>query len=300
MKSYPFLPDMSNRMEKENELTHTFSFLKRTKVGNSLLNRPIYAYTLGNPQTQTLYAGAFHGMEWLTSLILLQFLEHCCFSVQNSCCIFGTELYRILCQNGVTVIPCVNPDGVEIQLFGSSAAEQYKTLIDGITENTSKWQANARGVDLNHNFGAGWKELKALERENHFTSPNPTRYGGEQPESEPEVQALVQFCKENPFCRAFAFHSQGREIYWDFGTDTPEESFMLAKQLGAVSGYLVSKPEGLAVGGGFKDWFIQYFKRPGFTIEIGRGKNPLPLKDFTAEYPKIFPLLCRGIQIQNP
>lgn len=297
MKSYPFLPDVQNRQEKENELIQTFPFLKRKQVGNSLLNRPIYAYTLGNPQTQTLFAGAFHGMEWLTSLILLQFLEHCSLSVQKHQCMNGCDLYRILLQKGVTVIPCINPDGVEIQLHGSETAKPFKSLIDRITKDTSKWQANARGVDLNHNFDAGWQELKALERKNHFTKPNTTRYGGENPESEPEVRMLVNFCKENQFCRAFAFHSQGREIYWNFGPNTPKESFELANQLGAVSGYQVSKPEGLAVGGGFKDWFIQYFKRPGFTIEIGLGENPLPLTDFSEEYPRLFPLLCRGIQI---
>ena len=27
---------------------------------------------------------------------------------------------------------------------------------------------------------------------------------------------------------------------------------------------------------GFKDWFLQVFKRPAFTIEAGLGENPLP------------------------
>jgi len=35
---------------------------------------------------------------------------------------------------------------------------------------------------------------------------------------------------------------------------------------------------------GCKDWFISKFNRPGFTIECGKGKNPLPLSDFVGIY----------------
>ena len=35
---------------------------------------------------------------------------------------------------------------------------------------------------------------------------------------------------------------------------------------------------------GYKDWFIQAFRRPGFTIEVGSGTNPLPLSQFDEIY----------------
>ena len=53
----------------------------------------------------------------------------------------------------------------------------------------------------------------------------------------------------------------------------------MAEIMGATSGYAVADPEGLASHGGFKDWFISCFCRPAFTIEIGKGENPLPLSD---------------------
>ena len=56
--------------------------------------------------------------------------------------------------------------------------------------------------------------------------------------------------------------------------------------LGASSGYRVADPEGMASHGGFKDWFISAFGRPGFTIEFGLGENPLPLEDFEPIYRK--------------
>ena len=57
------------------------------------------------------------------------------------------------------------------------------------------------------------------------------------------------------------------------------------------SGYAVSAPEGLASHGGFKDWFLQEFRRPAFTIEIGKGKNPLPLSDFPDIYARLQEML---------
>ena len=61
----------------------------------------------------------------------------------------------------------------------------------------------------------------------------------------------------------------------------------MALKMAELSGYKLSAPEGLAVGGGFKDWFIEEFAKPGFTIEIGKGKNPLPLSDIVEIYDKL-------------
>ena len=61
----------------------------------------------------------------------------------------------------------------------------------------------------------------------------------------------------------------------------------LAQKMSVVSGYRVASPEPMATGGGFKDWFISRFHRCGFTVEMGLGQNPLPLRDFETEYPLV-------------
>lgn len=53
------------------------------------------------------------------------------------------------------------------------------------------------------------------------------------------------------------------------------------------SGYRLVENDGLASHGGFKDWFLSEFERPGFTFEIGRGENPLPLSSFERIYEKL-------------
>ena len=62
---------------------------------------------------------------------------------------------------------------------------------------------------------------------------------------------------------------------------------MMAKIFAASSGYRLVENDGLASHGGFKDWFLSEFERPGFTFEIGRGENPLPLSSFERIYEKL-------------
>jgi g-D-glutamyl-meso-diaminopimelate peptidase len=47
---------------------------------------------------------------------------------------------------------------------------------------------------------------------------------------------------------------------------------------------VLSDPEGVASYAGYKDWFIQDWRRPGYTIEVGLGKNPLPISQFNKIY----------------
>ena len=35
---------------------------------------------------------------------------------------------------------------------------------------------------------------------------------------------------------------------------------------------------------GYRDWFISFYNRPGFTIETGKGINPLPISQFERIY----------------
>jgi g-D-glutamyl-meso-diaminopimelate peptidase len=174
---------------------------------------------------------------------------------------------------------------------------KYKPLVEEVSDNTDKWQANARGVDINHNFNAGWCTLKERELSRNIKCPSPTRFGGNCPESEPETKALTGLCQRTDFERAIALHSQGREIYCSFGKHTPVLSFRLASVFSQASGYNIGFPEEIATGGGFKDWFIEKFRRPALTIEMGLGENPLPLSDFEEEYEILKSILCLGVVV---
>lgn len=264
-----------------------YGFLGMTPIGRSLLGRDIPALWLGEGHDAVLYAAAFHAQESITALVLLRLCEQICRAAEQGVLLEGLELRGILAERRLVFLPLVNPDGVDIALHGSKAAGRFCSQAAALGADTKGlWQANARGVDLNHNFNAGWNLLHEQERAAGILGPAPRRYGGPHPESEPETAALVRLCRATPFRLALALHTQGEEIYWHYGDRTPPRARMMAEVLAASGGYTVSHPEGLAAHGGFKDWFIDTFARPGFTLEMGKGHNPLPLSDFEKLYAK--------------
>lgn len=72
------------------------------------------------------------------------------------------------------------------------------------------WQANIKGVDLNHNYNASWYESKIAEESYGVYGPGPTRYGGPYPESEPESRSVADFTRNHNFRLILAYHSQGK------------------------------------------------------------------------------------------
>lgn len=272
------------------------AFLSRDTIGESRCARPIDLLSVGNRRKQVLFAAGFHGMEWITTMLMLRFVDELCGCVKMGRSMCGIRVGTFLNRRGLAVIPCVNPDGVEIQIHGSESAGSYRDAVErACGGNTSRWQANAAGVDINHNFSAGWEELKKLELENGINAPAPTRYGGSSPESEPESRTIASYCRTGSISHALAFHSQGEEIYWSYGDYHEPEALRMAKLMSHSSGYKLGEAEGLACGGGFKDWFVDKFRRPAFTVEIGKGKNPLPAEQLDSIYEGLREMLVLAV-----
>ena len=292
----PCVFDYEKNRELFYALRQRYTLADYTVCGHSWAGRALFSLSIGTGSKRVLLTGGFHGQEWMTSLILLRFFERMCGALENKTRLCGIRLANALTDRTVVIIPCVNQDGVQIALKGASGAGCYAGLCHRISAgNFSDWNANARGVDINHNFDAGWEILRQMEINEGIRGPAPRRYGGSAPESEPETGALTALCRQVNFRHALALHSQGEEIYWEYGENTPERSHLMAKILSASSEYKLVKNEGLCSHGGFKDWFIEEFSRPAFTIEAGLGKNPLPLSDFEGIYSKIEEMLLLSV-----
>lgn len=285
--------DVKKAEELEKFLLSKYRFLKRFVIGHTILSRRIVSFSIG--KGGILCCGAFHGAERITAMILYKFLDEVCELMKND-----RQFFDAVIHNGLTVVPMVNPDGVEISANSVHTAGLKSEFVSEYLVKAGlphkKWQANARGVDINHNFDAGFHEVKENERKMGITEPSPTRYGGIYPESERETQALCDLCRDDDYTLAVALHSQGREIYYDYGANTPRQSLYLAQEMAKLSGYRVSQPSGIAVGGGFKDWFIEKFCRPAFTLEVGEGENPLSPDVFDSEYPRVSKMLFYLLQ----
>lgn len=270
-------------------ILNSYKTVRKFVIGKTMCRRNIVAYNIGNG-SGLLICSAFHGMERITSAMSLRFLRDVCEKMKSD-----GDFATFVMQKGLNIVPMVNPDGIEISVNGVETAGERAEFVSNCLVSAgmpnTKWQANACGVDINHNFDAGFDKVKENERKMGITSPSYTRFGGKFAESERETKALCDLCRRNNFQIAVALHTQGREIYYDFGEHTPQNSLEIAQELSALSGYEVSSPQGIAVGGGFKDWFIEKFHRPAFTLEIGKGINPLSPEIFDTEYPLVSNML---------
>ena len=81
-----------------------------------------------------------------------------------------------------------------------------------------------------------------------------------------------------------AYHTQGKEIYWTFQNYETSNARRIGEIFASVSGYTLTSPDFNSSFAGYKDWFLQTYKKPGYTIEAGFGNNPLPITQFNEIY----------------
>ncbi len=265
-----------------------YPFARLRRFGKSVIGKEIIGLEIGSGVSKVIFAGAFHGMERLTATVLLRFAETLSEAIATHGDCAGVDARQGILGKSLIVIPVVNPDGYDIALKGVSGAGNQAAKINRYCGGDfHRWNANARGVDINHNFDAGWEQLRKIEWEMGIHGPAPRRFGGYSPESEPETVALTMLCRNEEISHVLAFHSQGEIIYWNYGENTPGKAKKMARILAASSGYALEESMGISSHGGFKDWFIKEFSKPGFTVEIGKGENPLDPSELESIYARI-------------
>ena len=283
--------DYALLMEYLEIFTERYYFMDFQYIGKSIMGRKIPMIRLGYGSDRSLlYVGAHHGMEWITSIILLRFINEFCEIYKGGRTVYGLDLAYLYNTRSIYIVPMLNPDGVDYQINGLSPDNPIRERLiamNGGSSDFSSWQANGRGVDLNHNYNYGFMEYKAIEQATGIINGAPTRYSGECPESEPEVSALCNIIRTCDIKMILTLHSQGEEIYYTSGGKVAPRSESIVKLLAKMSGYTPSSPEGMASFGGLTDWYIHEFNQPSFTIECGKGKNPLPLEDYFPIYMRL-------------
>ena len=273
--------------EEIRALLKAYPILSRRVLCKSLLGREVPLLLLGNGQRKLLYVAAHHGTEHITTDVLLRFVADLCEAAAAPRAPYALPLASLLSHRMLCFVPMLNPDGVSISLGigGDPLAERRMRMCPG--GDFSHWQANARGVDLNHNYAVGFGEYKRLERETGICGGAPTRYSGEGPESEPECAALAGFVRTVLPAFVLSLHSQGEEIYWRGGGVELPHFRAVALRMASLSGYRLAEPEGSAAYGGLCDYTTAALGIPSITLECGRGENPLPPRDAPMIYARL-------------
>ncbi|WP_126428482.1 LysM peptidoglycan-binding domain-containing protein [Brevibacillus marinus] len=276
-------------------LARRYPFIEVTSIGRSVLGRSIPAVRLGTGAKEVHYNGSFHANEYITTAILLKFIEEYAQALEGNRSIGTFNIPALYNQTSLWIVPMVNPDGVELVLEGITPDHPYfaEVLeINGGSRNFSGWKANIRGVDLNDQFPARWEEEAARRAPD---GPAPRDYPGPAPLSEPESQAMAAFTQAHDFRLVIAFHTQGEVIFWGYRGLEPTESETIVSRFAEVSGYQPIRY--VESDAGYKDWFIQEYRRPGFTVELGRGVNPLPFSHFWDIWGKTIGILLTGLVV---
>ncbi|WP_227936148.1 M14 family metallopeptidase [Alkalihalobacillus deserti] len=246
-------------------------------IGYSVMNKPLYALSIGSGKKEIFYSAGWHANEWHTSKFLTQYIEELALHQEKGLSWHGYDIKKILQEVRLYVVPLVNPDGMDLVLQGIYEGHPYLKEVLAINKGMRRfdhWSSNIRGVDLNHQWPAGW-EIEAKESPQE---PWSRHYSGKAPLTEPEAIAVHQFTKQHSFAYVLAFHSQGQVIYWGYRGMEPLESKEMVGRLSLASSY--TPIHTADSDGGYKDWFIQETGRPGFTIEVGVGTNPLPIEAY--------------------
>ena len=283
--------DSAKMQETIRSMLSVYPFLDCFCIGKSILGKEIPVLIMGAGKRNFLYVGAHHGMEWITSSVLLCYANEFCHLYRANGKIGKRSVGSLWEQFRIHIVPMLNPDGVNYAIHG---VDQHNPLrervlrMNGGSADLSRWQANARGVDLNHNYNAGFAEYKKLEAVEGIACGAPTRYSGEAPESEPEVRALCNYIRfHHPFGAILTFHTQGEELFWKSHGKAFANSESAIRKLALESGYLLNEAEGLAAYGGLTDWCIGSDLAPAVTFECGKGRNPLPVSDFFSIYARL-------------
>ncbi|MBO7218159.1 MAG: hypothetical protein J6V50_05605, partial [Clostridia bacterium] len=141
-------------------LCSEYPFVKSTVIGKSVMGKDIPAVKIGEGSEYVLFAGGFHGSEHITASLLLRFCEELCKAYKNDLSLEGLNVRRAMLGRGLVIIPAVNPDGCEISRFGAAATGGSRFIRKICAGDYSRYNANARGVDINHNFDADWEILR--------------------------------------------------------------------------------------------------------------------------------------------
>ncbi len=272
------------------ELVRTYPFCRTELLATTDFQRPVRTLVIGQGDRKVIFSAAHHANEWITALVLLKFAEELAEAIRSEGNIFGVSAQTVARAATIYMVPMVDPDGVDLVVGAIPEGSVQFDLAQRLAQNypaipfPKGWKANLLGVDLNLQYPAGWLQAREIKFSQGFTRPGPRDYVGRAPLNQFESRALAGYTEFIDPDLVLAYHSQGKEIYWEFQDYQVPGARELGEEFARVSGYTLTEVAYNSSFAGYKDWFIKQFRKPGYTIEVGSGTNPLPIEQFDEIY----------------
>ena len=283
------------------ELVKTYPFCRTEVLATTAYQRPLRTLVLGNGPGKLLLSASHHANEWITTLVLLKYAEDLCAAYEQGGTVDGVPASQLLEAATIHMVPMVDPDGVDLVtgaiVPGSipyEAALRMSKFYPQIPF-PEGWKANLLGVDLNLQYPAGWLQAREIKFSQGFTRPGPRDFVGRAPLNQVESRAMADYTEAVDPLAVIAFHSQGKVIYWQFEDIQVPGARELGEAMAKISGYALADTPYESSFAGYKDWFIKYWKRPGYTVEVGQGTSPLPISQFDEIYSACRPLITTAV-----
>ncbi len=279
------------------DIVNTYPFCRTEILATTAFQRPIPTLVIGNGPRKVIYTASHHANEWITTPVLLKFAEELAQAIQFGDRIYNRDARELAEQVTIYMVPMVNPDGVDLVTGAIQPGSAQYQLAEQLSANypfipfPDGWKANLLGVDLNLQYPAGWLRAREIKFSQGFTKPGPRDFVGIAALDQFESRALAGYTRYIDPDLILAYHAQGKEIYWQFQDIEISGARDLGQKMADASGYTLADVPYASGFAGYKDWFIQEFRRPGYTIEVGQGINPLPLSQFDEIYRDNLPIL---------
>lgn len=284
------------------KIVDTYPFCRTEVLATTDFQRPLRTLVIGTGPRKVIYSASHHANEWITTLVLLKFAEEFAKAIQEGTRIGNVDARTLADAVTIYMVPMVDPDGVDLVTGAIVEGDIQFELARRISQDFPSipfpdgWKANLLGTDLNLNYPAGWLMAREIKFSQGFTKPAPRDYVGRAPLNQAESRALAGYTEFIDPELVLAYHAQGKEIYWQFMDYEVPGAEELGQRMAAASGYTLTQVTYNSSFAGYKDWFIQNFRKPGYTIEVGMGENPLPLSQFDEIYRDNLPILLIAAQ----
>lgn len=284
------IPTYQSCVQSMNSIAKAYGGLARVEtIGTTVMGNRVNALVLGNPEAHTriLVQAEIHAREYISSVLALRQAETMLKAASIGASYCGVKVSSLLRDEEIWIVPMSNPDGERLVTEGlkavpASLPDLKARLLAMNNGNSSfiRWKANANGVDLNRNFAAGWGP------DPKHPAPGQENYAGPQAFSEPESIALRDLTLSKDFAMTLSYHSSGQMIYWYDPQGDNDLNRSVAGDINALSGYRVLPVSSQAPDGGYRDWYVGQYHRPGMTVEVGSGYCPLPMSSFAGIWKK--------------
>jgi hypothetical protein len=254
---------------------------EKFSIGTTFEGRTIWAMKVSdNPgideaEPEVLFDAAHHAREPMGVSILIETIRRLGEGYGSD-----PEITYLVDNREIWFVPLLNPDGYvynqQIAPDGGGMWRKNRRINEG---------SACRGVDLNRNYPFMWGYSGVS------FDPCEDNYLGPEPNSELEVQALMQLCVARQFITHFSYHSVAGTylVPWSYDVDvkTPDDARFRAfgERLATWNGYAVGQPGevlGYDCSGTSTDWtYAEQILKPktfSYGVEVG-GSDFWPMDD---------------------